>query len=263
MDLGLKGKAALVGGSSKGIGQAIAIGLAREGCNVAICARDNAALAETARLIRRETDAEAFSLVCDMSRNEDIKRVVKESVEQFGRLDILVNNAGGPRTGTFDEMDESDWLAAINQNLMSAIRATREALPHLRRSGGGRIINITSIAVKQPIDRLILSNTARLGVIGMAKTLSRELAPEGITVNNVCPGNIGTERLISLIEERAKREGMKLEKAIEIEEQRVPMGHLGAPEDVANLVVFLASAKAHYITGTTIQVDGGSSVAVF
>ena len=263
MDLGLKGKAALIGGSSKGIGRAVAIGLAREGCNVGICARDNTALAETALSIRRETDAEAFSLVCNMARYEDIKRVVRETANAFGRLDIVVNNAGGPRTGTFDEMDETDWLNAISQNLMSAIRTTREALPHLRRSGGGRVINITSIAVKQPIDRLILSNTARLGVIGMAKTLSRELAPEGITVNNVCPGNIATERLISLIEERAQQEGMKVEEAIEIEERRVPMGHLGDPEAVANLVVFLASAKAHYITGTTIQVDGGSTTAVF
>ncbi len=263
MDLGLKGKTALVGGSSKGIGRSVAISLAREGCNVGICARDNTALAETASTIRRETESEVFSLICDMARYVDIKRVVQETVNTFGRLDILVNNAGGPRTGTFDEMDETDWLQAISLNLMSAIRTTREALPHLRRSGGGRVINITSIAVKQPIDRLILSNTARLGVIGMAKTLSRELAPEGITVNNVCPGNIATDRLVSLIEERAQQDGMSMEEAIEIEERRVPMGHLGDPQDVASLVVFLASAKAHYITGTTIQVDGGSTTAVF
>lgn len=263
MDLGLKGKAALVGGSSKGIGRAIALGLAREGCNVTVCARDNAALAETAALIRRETEADVFSLVCDLSRAEDIRKVVQETVDKFGRLDVLVNNAGGPRTGTFEEMDETDWLQALSQNLMSAIRATKEALPHLRRSGGGRVINVTSVAVKTPIDRLILSNTARLGVVGWAKTLSRELAPEGITVNNVCPGNIATERLVSLIEERAQREGLKMEEAIEIEERRIPTGHLGDPEDVANLVVFLASTRAHYITGTTIQVDGGSTVSTF
>ncbi|MEX0801187.1 MAG: SDR family oxidoreductase [Dehalococcoidia bacterium] len=263
MELGLKGKAALVGGSSKGIGRAIALGLAGEGCNVLICARDNAALAETASLIRRETNAKVYSLVCDLSRYEDVKKVVEETVNQFGRLDILVNNAGGPRTGTFEEMDETDWLQAISQNLMSAVRATKEALPHLRRAGGGRIINVVSVAVKTPIDRLILSNTTRLGVVGMAKTLSRELAGEGITVNNVCPGNIATERLVSLIEERAQREGLNMEQAIEIEERRIPAGHLGDPEDVANLVVFLASAKAHYITGATIQVDGGSTTSVF
>src|SRR3990172_452205 len=229
MDLGLNGKAALVGGSSKGIGRSVAIGLARAGCNVGICARDNAALAETAQTIRRDTDAEVYSRVCDMARYEEIKRVVRETVDTFGRLDILVNNAGGPRTGTFDEMDETDWLNAINQNLMSAIRTTREALPYLRRAGGGRIINIASIAVKAPIDRLILSNTARLGLIGMAKTLSRELAPEGITVNNVCPGNIATERLITLIEERAQKDGISMEEAIAIEERRGAGGPPGGP----------------------------------
>src|SRR3970040_838966 len=154
MDLGLKGKAARVAVSRKGIGRAVAIGLAREGCNVCICARDNAALAETAHVIRTETDAQVFSLVCDMARYEDIKRVVQETANTFGRLDILVNNAGGPRTGTFDDMDERDWLSAINQNLMSAIRTTREALPYLRHSSGGRLLKITSIAVTTPIDRL-------------------------------------------------------------------------------------------------------------
>ena len=263
MDLGLAGKVALVGGSSKGIGQAVALGLAREGCHVSICARDNAALAATAQAIRQQSQAKVFSLVCDMASYDDIKRVVAETVKAFGRLDIVVNNAGGPPTGTFDDFDETDWLQAISQNLLSAVRTIREALPHLRRSGSGRIINITSVAVKQPIDRLILSNTTRLGVVGMAKTLSRELAPEGITANNVCPGNIATERLVSLIEERARREGVPMEKAIEIEEARVPMGFLGDPEDVASLVVYLASLKARYITGATIQVDGGSTTALF
>lgn len=263
MDLGLEGKVALVGGSSRGIGRAVALGLAREGCRVTICARDNAALAAAALMIRQQTEAKVLSLVCDMARYEDIKRVVAEMVATFGRLDIVVNNAGGPPTGRFDDFDEADWQQALNQNLLSAVRTIRESLPHLRRSGGGRIVNITSVAVKQPIDRLILSNTARLGVVGLAKTLSRELAGEGITVNNVCPGNIATERLISLIEERAGRDNVSMEEAIRLEEGRVPMGFLGEPEDVANLVVFLASEKARYITGTTIQVDGGSTSAVF
>ncbi len=263
MDLGLEGKVALVGGSSKGIGRAVALALAREGCNVTICARDNTALAATAQAIRSQTKAQAFSLVCDMAKYEDIKRVVAETVKTYQRLDIVVNNAGGPPTGTFDDFDETAWLQALSQNLLSAVRTIREALPYLRRSGSGRIINITSVAVKQPIDRLILSNTTRLGVVGMAKTLSRELAAEAITVNNVCPGNIATERLISLIEERAGQQGLPMEEAIELEEARVPMGFLGDPEDVANLVVFLASAKARYITGVTIQVDGGSTTALF
>ena len=263
MDLGLPGKAALVGGSSKGIGRAVATALAREGCRVAICARNKEALDAAAEEIRRETGAEVLAVPCDMARHDDIKRLVAETVQAFGRLDIVVNNAGGPPTGTFDTLDERYWSHAIEQNLLSAVRTIREALPYLRRSGSGRIINVTSVAVKQPIDGLMLSNATRLGVVGMAKTLSRELAPEGITVNNVCPGNIATERLIFLIEERARRQGVPLEEAVHVEEGRVPMGFLGEPDDVASLVVFLASAKARFITGTTIQVDGGSTTAVF
>ncbi len=263
MDTGLEGKAAFVGGASKGIGKAVALGLAREGCRVAICARTRETLEAAAEEISKEAGADVRPLACDMARHDDIKRAVAEAAAGLGRLDIVVNNAGGPPTGTFETLDERYWQHAIEQNLLSAVRTIREALPHLKRSGSGRIINITSVAVKQPIDGLMLSNAARLGVIGMAKTLSRELAPHGITVNNVCPGNIATERLVSLIEERARRQGIEMQEAVQLEEGRVPMGFLGEPDDVANLVVFLASDKARYITGTTIQVDGGSTTAVF
>jgi 3-oxoacyl-[acyl-carrier protein] reductase len=262
MDMGLDGKAAFVGGASKGIGKAVALGLAREGCRVAICARTREPLETAAADIRTETGREALPVVCDMANAGDISRAVAQAADAFGGLDVVVNNAGGPPTGTFDTLDERYWQHALDQNLLSAVRTIREALPHLRRSGAGRIINITSVAVKQPIDGLMLSNATRVGVVAMAKTLSRELGPEGITVNNVCPGNIATERLISLIEERAKRQGVGLEDAVQVEEGRVPMGYLGDPEDVANLVVFLASAKARYITGTTTQVDGGSTTAL-
>ncbi len=203
-----------------------------------------------------------MSLICDMARHDDIKAAVAAAVEALGGLDIIVNNAGGPPTGTFETLDENYWQHAINQNLLSAVRTTREALPHLRRSGSGRVINVTSVAVKQPIDGLMLSNATRLAVVGWAKTLSRELAPHGITVNNICPGNIATERLISLIEDRARRQKQSLEEAVALEEGRVPIGFLGEPDDVANLAVFLASDKARYITGATIQVDGGSTTAV-
>lgn len=263
MDTGLSGKAALVGGASRGIGRAIALALASEGCRVAICSRNRQALEEAAADIQRQTGTETLAVQCDMANYEDIKRFVAETVKRFGRLDIVVNNAGGPPTGSFVDLDERYWQHAIDQNLLSAVRTIREALPHLRRSGSGRIINVTSVAVKQPIDGLMLSNATRLAVVGMAKTLSRELAAEGITVNNVCPGNIATERLISLIEERARRQGVSLEQAVSVEEARTPMGYLGEPDDVANLVVFLASLKARYITGATIQVDGGSTTALF
>jgi 3-oxoacyl-[acyl-carrier protein] reductase len=262
MDTSLEGKAALVGGASRGIGRAIALAIAREGASVALCARNLEALDKARDEIRNETGAKVVSLVCDMAKHDDIKAAVAAAADAFGRLDIVVNNAGGPPTGTFEVLDESYWRHAIEQNLLSAVRTTREALPHLRRSGSGRIINVTSVAVKQPIDGLMLSNATRLGVIGWAKTLSRELAPHGITVNNICPGNIATERLMSLIEDRAKRQRQTLEEAVSLEESRVPIGFLGEPDDVANLAVFLASGKARYITGTTIQVDGGSTTAV-
>lgn len=262
MDTGLSGRAAFVGGSSKGIGRAIATTLVREGCRVMISSRDEEHLKEAAAAIQAETGHEVSYVVCDMSKAEDIRSAIAKTAEGFKRLDVLVNNAGGPPTGTFEDLDDSYWSYAIDQNLMSAVRSVREALPLLKRSGNGRVINITSVAVKQPIDGLMLSNATRVAVVGMAKTLSRELAPFGITVNNVCPGNIATERLMTLIEERARRAGATLEDAVSIEEKRVPMGILGEPSDVANLVVFLASDGARYLTGATIQVDGGGTTAL-
>lgn len=262
MELGLTGKVAIVGGSSRGIGKAIALALAQEGCDVAICARGDDALKTTAEEIRSQTGARILPLVCDMSSYDDIKRLVRETAKTFGRIDIVVNNAGGPPLGIFDDFSEQEWQQAVDQNFLSAVRTTREALPHLRRQGG-RIINITSVTVKQPIDRLILSNAVRLAVVGMAKTLSREVAKDGITVNNVCPGNIATQRLLSLFEARAQREGRSFQEVLEEEESRTPTGFLGDPADVAALVVFLASKQARYISGATIQVDGASTTAVF
>jgi len=262
MELGLTGKVAIVGGSSRGMGKAIALALAQEGCDVAICARGEADLKATAEEIRSQTVTRVLPLVCDMSNYDDIQRLVHQTAETFGRIDIVVNNAGGPPLGTFDDFSEEEWQKAVDQNFLSAVRTIREALPYLRRQGG-RIINITSVAVKQPIDRLILSNAVRLGVVGMAKTLSREVAKEGITVNNVCPGNIATQRLLSIFEARAQRESRPFQEVLEEEKSRTPTGFLGEPADIAALVVFLASEKARYISGATIQVDGGSTTAVF
>jgi 3-oxoacyl-[acyl-carrier protein] reductase len=197
-----------------------------------------------------------------MANHDDIRRLVRQTAEAFGRIDIVVNNAGGPPLGTFDDFAEEEWQKALDQNFLSAVRTIREALPFLRQHGG-RIVNITSVAVKQPIDRLILSNSVRLGVVGMAKTLSREVARDGITVNNVCPGNIATQRLLSLFEARAQREGRSFQEVLAEEEGRTPTGILGEPADVAALVTFLASDKARYISGATIQVDGGSTLAIF
>jgi len=263
MDLGLAGKVAVVGGASQGIGRAIAMELAREGCRVAMAARRRGPLEAAAQEIAAATGTPTLPVPCDLSRLADIQRLVAETVSAFGRLDIVVANAGGPPTGLFEELGEEAWQKALDQNLLSVVRLVREALPHLKRAGGGRVIAITSIAVKQPLDRLVLSNTARLGVVGLLKTLSRELAPYNVTVHAVCPGNIATQRLMSLLEERARRAGLPLEEVVGLEERRIPLGHLGEPEDVAYLVAFLASEKARYMTGTVIQVDGGSTLSVF
>ncbi len=261
MDLGLRGKVALVGGASRGIGRAVAAGLAREGCRVAICARDEARLAQAAEEIRSSTGAEVLACRCDMAVEDEIRRFVAATVEAFGRLDIVVNNAGGPPAGPFETHDEAAWQQALNQNLLSVVRTVREALPHLRAAGGGRIINITSVAVKEPIVGLVLSNAARLGVVGLAKTLSRELGPDGITVNNVCPGLTLTDRMRELYGGRAEAAGRSLEAVLAEEAQRIPLGRLAEADDVAALAVFLASEPARHITGTTIQVDGGSTAA--
>jgi len=263
MDLGLDGKAALVGGASRGLGRAVAEGLAREGCRVAIAARGREALEAAAREIGGATGVEVLPVVCDMSRYDDIKRFVAQTVERFGRLDVVVNNAGGPPPGDFEEHSEEAWQKALDQNFLSVARVVREALPHLRRQGGGRIINLTSVAVKEPIPGLILSNAARLGVVGLAKTLSRELGPDQITVNNVCPGLTLTDRMRELYGGRAEAQGRTLDELLAEEAKRIPLGRLAQPKDLAALVVFLASEPARHISGTTIQVDGGSTGAVF
>src|SRR3990167_8478731 len=194
MDLGLKGKVALVAGASQGMGRAVALGFAREGAKVSICARGEAQLKEAAEMIRRETGGDVLALVADMARLEDIQRFVAKTVEQFGRLDIVVTNAGGPPPGEFMKFTDEDWEKAFHLSFMSALRLTREAVPHMRKVGGGRVINISSYAVKEPIPGLVLSNAIRSAVVGLAKTLSRELAKDNILINNVCPGRIDTER---------------------------------------------------------------------
>jgi 3-oxoacyl-[acyl-carrier protein] reductase len=257
MDLGLKGKVALVAAASRGLGKAVAWEFAREGAHVAICARGEEVLRATALEITVDTGGEVFPVVADVTKPEDIQQLVSAVEEHFGQVDILVNNAGGPPTGTFIDFDDEAWEAALRLNLMSTVRLCRAVLPGMRSRRWGRIVNITSVSVKQPMDGLILSSAARSGVVGMAKTLANECATEGITVNNVCPGYTLTYRVKSLAEERARKEGKTVQKVIEGYAANIPARRLGQPEELAALVVFLASERAAYITGASIQVDGG------
>lgn len=257
MDLELKDKVAIVAASSKGLGKAVAFGLAREGVKLTICARGKDELDKTAAEITSATSAEVLAIDCDVSKAGDIANVVSQTIDKYSRIDIMVNNAGGPPAGSFLDFSLEDWQGAIELNLFSTIRFSKEALPHMKKNNWGRIVNITSIAVKEPIDGLILSNTVRAGVIGLAKTISREFAPYNITVNNVCPGRILTDRIVHLASIKAEKEGKSVDEAMATMGADVPARRIGEPEELANLVVFLASERASYITGTTIQVDGG------
>lgn len=257
MNLGIKGKIALVAASSRGLGKAAAMELAREGARVVITARGKETLEETAEEIRQATGSQVLAVTADVSVQEDIERLFRTVESELGEVDILVNNAGGPPPGEFTDMSDEHWMQAVDLNLMSTIRMTRLALPGMRRRQWGRIINMTSISVKQPISNIILSNTARAGVVAMAKTLSGQVAAEGITVNNVCPGTILTDRIRSLNESQAKAEGKSVEEIMATKEAEIPMHRLGRPEELAALITFLSSERAAYITGTTIQVDGG------
>lgn len=259
MDLGLAGKVAIVAASSKGLGKAVAMTLAREGALITVNGREAETLRATAEEIRAETGADVLEIVSDMTNPDDIKRLIDETAIQRGGLDILVCNAGGPPSGTFSAFpDDQPWLDAINLNLMSTLRLMRAALPHLEARGGGSITNIVSTSVKQPIGHLILSNTARTAVIGLAKSVSLEYAAKDIRVNNVCPGSTLTGRITSVAAVRAEEAGKTVEEIIEDDAKQIPMGRLGTPQEFANVVAFIASPAASYVTGTTLQVDGGN-----
>jgi 3-oxoacyl-[acyl-carrier protein] reductase len=256
MDFGIKGQGAVVAAASKGLGRACAVALAEEGVNVAVFARDLNALSETAAAIRA-AGAQALAIQADVTQPDQIRAVIDRAASEFGRLDILVCNAGGPPPGKFADVNEEQWEQAFHLNLMSVVRLIQAALPHMRRQGSGRIMNLVSTSVREPIDGLILSNSIRSGVIGLAKTLSQELGPDNITINNIITGSIMTDRQRALRARMAQQLGISVEEAIKMVEKNIPLGRLGEPEELAALVAFLASRQAAYITGASIPVDGG------
>ena len=257
MDLGIKGKVALVAASSKGIGKTTAVGLADEGVKLSIFSRSKEEIEHTASEIRTRFPVDVLASAADVTSKEQVDRVIEDTVKAFGGIDILINNAGGPPFGFFEDFESPDWQNALELNLLSGIYLAKKTVPLMKEQRWGRIVNITSIAVKQPIDGLILSNTSRAGLIGFSKTLSNELAKYNILVNNICPGRIYTDRIKALAEKRAAQSGIEYEKAIEEMEKDIPLKRIGTPEELAALACFLASEKASYMTGTTIQVDGG------
>lgn len=263
MDLGLKGKIALITASSKGLGRATAEAFLSEGSKVAICSSNKENLNRTADEIAALHGAEPLSILCDLNKEDDLKNAVKVVEDTYGSIDILVNNCGGPPAGYFEDLSEEQWLYSYEQVLMSAVRLTRLVLPGMKMKKWGRIINITSLSVKQPVDNLILSNTFRTGLTAFAKTISNQYGKYNITVNNVAPGYTLTSRLYELAVEEAKRTGKSHEKVLASMASKTPMERLGKPEEIAAAVAFLASEQAGYITGVTIPVDGGAIKSTF
>lgn len=257
MDLGLHGRVALVAASSQGIGKAIALGLAREGVRLALCARREPALAAAAEEIRHETGAEVLAQATDVAIPEQVRHFVQGTVKRFGAIDICIANAGGPPAKPFSETTMEDWQAAANLNLMSTVALAKETLPLMQQQRWGRFIAITSLTVKQPVDGLVLSNAVRTGVSGLIKSLANEYGPYNVLVNSVCPGYTATERLIDLAKTLAAREGVAPDEIQSRWTSQIPLGRLGQPVELADLVVFLASERASYITGASIAVDGG------
>jgi 3-oxoacyl-[acyl-carrier protein] reductase len=257
MDLQLRDKVAIVGGASKGLGRACAEVLAEEGVKVAICSRTKADLEKAGQEIRDTTGAEVLVFAGDLDHYETIHDLIATTVDRFDRLDILVNNSGGPPLARAYNATEEQWAVAVQRSLLFFARMSREALPHLKKQSSGRIINILASTVYQPIPNLALSGATRMGVVAFAKSLADEVGRDGILVNNVCPGSILTERMLSNVTARSKELGISVEEGLAQRAAETAVGRIGEPDELAYLVAFLASGKSSYITGTTILVDGG------
>ena len=257
MDLGLKGRVALVAASSKGLGRAVAEELAAEGCDLVMCARGADALEAAAKEIRASARGRVHAVAADLTDPREVERVVDEGRQAVGEIDVLVTNTGGPPAGPFESHSPDAWDLAVRQNLGSVLNLVRAVLPGMRDRKWGRIVNVTSIAVKQPVDGLILSNSVRAAVTGFARTLANEVAEAGITVNNVMPGYTRTERVEQLARRNAELKGITAEEAAQGWVREIPMRRLGEPREFAAMVAFLCSERASYVTGQSVAVDGG------
>ena len=259
MDLGFRERVAIVGGSSKGVGRAIALALAKEGASVTICSRDEGELRQAEiEIARSSTQHHVLAIPADLSRDDDIKRVVRSTFNRFGRIDIAVNNVGIPPVGRPSELGDGEWEEALERNFFSVVRMSRQVVPYMKQQHWGRIVNRLSILVTKPSEGMGLSASSPMGVVGYARMLATELAPFNITVNNVLAGYIQTDQLSSFYRHRARETGGSAEEMMREAARLVPMGRLGRPEDVGDVVAFLASERAGYITGENVVLDGGA-----
>lgn len=258
MNFNIKGKTAIIGGSSKGLGKACAIALAKEGVNIVLCARNEEELQKTKAEIE-SLGVESLAVAADMSLAEDNRRVIDETIRRFGSIDILVNNSGGPKPGSFREVSMDDVDDAYNSVLKYNIRMIQSCLPYMEKNGWGRIVNITSITVKEPAPNMVLSNIFRASVVSYAKTISKELIGKGITINNVAPGYFKTDRVTQLMQARSQAEGISVDEYEQKTIQDFPHKRYMNPQELGDLVCYLCSEQAQSITGTTVQIDGGLS----
>ena len=259
MDLSIKGKNAIVCASSQGLGKSAAVDLAKEGVNLAICSRNKDKINLVKEEIEQTSDVKVVAIEADLSSEKDISALFQEAKKELKTIDILINNNGGPPPSTFEELTDEDWQKTFNSTMMSAIRLSKLVLPDMKKNKWGRIINISSVSVKTPVNGLFLSNSIRMGVLGWAKALSDEVAPHGITVNSVCPGTTKTERIEQILNAQSKSSGKDKSEIEEAMANSIPMLRIGEASDLSALITFLASEKASYMTGLAVQVDGGSA----